>query len=97
MDDVTVNPLGNPRGLMRTNKRKLQEGQIQAIPKVFFERLKTHVQPLAGQHWTAHLLTTAYKNAFPTHVSELLVARLRLLDQLRWVVTMNSTDRKSVV
>ena len=26
-----------------------------------------------------------------THVSELLVARLRLLDQLRWVVTMNST------
>ena len=68
MNDVMVNPCGNPRGLMSTNKRKLQEGQIQAVPKVFFERLKTHVQPLAGQHWTAHSLTTAYKNAFPTHV-----------------------------
>ena len=26
------------------------------------------MQPLAGQHWTAHSLTTAYKNAFPMHV-----------------------------
>ena len=46
MDDVTVNPCGNPRGLMRTNKRKLQEGQIQAVPKVFYERLKTSCNSL---------------------------------------------------
>ena len=57
INDVTVTPCSNPRGLMRTNKRKLQEGQIQAVPKL---------QPLADQHWTAHSLTTVYKNAFPT-------------------------------
>ena len=59
MDNVTVNPWGNSRGLMRTNKRKLQEGQIQAVPNFFFWEVEN---PRATPCWSALSCTLADDN-----------------------------------